>query len=73
MAAVSAKLYTFVILIILNYNITAYPHFSFDEFKDSEMVRAGGFYRGKESFIRSFGGKNLRERDHLEDLGVNER
>ena len=30
-------------------------------------------YGGEERFIQGFGGKNLRERDHLEDPGVDGR
>jgi hypothetical protein len=34
------------------------------------MGGACGRYEAEEKFIQGFGGKNLKERDHLEDLGV---
>jgi hypothetical protein len=42
----------------------------------SRTVRMGGAcstYRGQQRCIQGFGGGNIRERDHLEDLGVDGR
>jgi hypothetical protein len=37
------------------------------------MGGACGTYGGEETCIQGFGGRNLRERDHLEDPGVDGR
>jgi hypothetical protein len=36
----------------------------------NEIGGACGMYGGEDRCIRSFDGGNMRERDHLEDLGV---
>jgi len=36
----------------------------------NEMGRACSAYGGEERLIRGFGGRNLRERDHLGDPGI---
>jgi len=39
----------------------------------NEMGGACSTYRGEERYVQGFGGGNLRERDHLEDPGVDGR
>jgi hypothetical protein len=43
-----------------------------DEVKETEMCGACGTYRGEDKCIQNFGGE-LKERDQLEDLGVDGR
>jgi hypothetical protein len=37
------------------------------------MGRACGMYAGDEKYMQNFGVENLKERDHLEDLGTDRR
>jgi hypothetical protein len=38
--------------------------------KKNSVDGASGVYGGEERYIQGFGGGNLREKDHLEELGI---
>jgi hypothetical protein len=44
-----------------------------DQIEKSEMGGECNTYGGEERCIQGFGGENLRERDHLEDTGIDGR
>jgi hypothetical protein len=48
-------------------------YYSGDQIKNTERGRAYSMYEGEKRCMQGFGGKSLRERDHLEDLGVDGR
>jgi hypothetical protein len=43
------------------------------DIKADEMDEEGGFYGGENKSVQGFGGGNLKERDHLENLFLNGR
>jgi hypothetical protein len=46
---------------------------SVDQIEKNEMGGECGTYGGEERYVQCFGGRKLRERDHLEDSGVDGR
>ena len=44
-----------------------------DKIEKNEIGGACSVYGGEERCMRGIGGENLRERDHLEDLGIDGR
>ena len=54
-------------------NCTPNQYCSGDKIEKNEMGRACSAYGGEERRIQGFGWGNMRERDHLEDSGVDGR
>jgi hypothetical protein len=55
---------------VLIFSALLTKHCSGDEIKRNEMSGACGTYERQERCIQGMGGRNLKERDYLEDLDV---